>query len=82
MNKHRSDYDDEMRHLLQNFRRRIVMDLVIEKLKEAISLKNANCNSAECHKCQLNTVIKEIWYDSDYEEIDICDFLQLIEQKL
>lgn len=57
------------------------MEDIIEKFKEIIILKNNKCNY-QCNNCPLHTVVKEIWYDYGYEEIDICDFIRLIEDKI
>jgi hypothetical protein len=57
------------------------MENVISKLRDIINLKESKCDF-KCSQCPLNKVVKEIWYDCDYEEIDICRALDLIENAL
>ncbi len=57
------------------------MEEIIKKLQEIILLKESSCNN-KCSDCVLSETIKEIWYDCDYEEIDICDFINLIQNKI
>jgi len=54
---------------------------IIEKFKEIISLKDEQCDH-QCNECLLSEIIKEIWYECDYEEIDICEAINLIKNKI
>jgi hypothetical protein len=57
------------------------MEEIIKRFQEIIEIKNNNCNN-KCSECLLNQILKEIWYDCDYEEIDICNFINLLENKI